>query len=137
MNRVTRYLKLSSQIRQSHAKSLIGVVQCRSTAILEDNFEQNKQYIAECANRGASLVCLPEYFACIDHPNVDSQWNEPIDGPQIEKYRKLAVDNAVWLSLGGFQESITSEAINEQVNRLNHFEHQQMLQIRKENKLAE
>ena len=37
MNRVTRYTTLSTTMRTSHAKSLIGVVQCRSTADLEDN----------------------------------------------------------------------------------------------------
>ena len=72
MNRVTRYSKLSSQIRKSNTKSLIGVVQCRSTAMRDENFEHNKFHIDECVKRGASLVCLPEYFACIDHPHIDS-----------------------------------------------------------------
>ena len=83
MNRVTRYSKLSSKYKKTNNKSLIGVVQCRSTAIRDDNFESNKQNIEECVKRGASLVCLPEYFACIDHPYIDSQWNEPIFGPEI------------------------------------------------------
>ena len=53
MNRVTRYQKLSSITRKSHAKSLIGVVQVRSTSDVESNFEMNRNYIMECVDRGA------------------------------------------------------------------------------------
>lgn len=83
MNRVTRYSKLSSFRRNSHAKSLIGVVQCRSTADIEFNYEINKEYITECVERGASLVCLPEYFAYMAHPAMPNAWNESLKGPII------------------------------------------------------
>lgn len=86
MNRVTRYTKLSSSVRMSHQKSLIGVVQCRSTADLKANYEMNRHYIMECVERGASLVCLPEYFAYIQHPAIPNSWNEPITGPTIAQY---------------------------------------------------
>ena len=52
MNRVTRYMKLSSSHRKSHAKSLIGVVQCRSTSDLEYNLPTIQIYI------------LSEYHSC-------------------------------------------------------------------------
>ena len=68
----------------------------------------NRHYIQESVIRGASLVCLPEYFAYMNHPAIPDSWNEPIWGPIIHKYRKLAFENAVWLSLGGFQETVSN-----------------------------
>ena len=32
-------------------------------------------------------------------------WNQSINGPVIRNYKQMAVNNKVWLSLGGFQES--------------------------------
>ena len=69
----------------------------------------NKHYIMECVDRGASLVCLPEYFAYMMHPAIPHGFNEPLRGPVIDSYRKLALDNQCWLSLGGFQESVQDE----------------------------
>lgn len=63
----------------------------------------------ECVDRGASLVCLPEYFAYMNHPAIPNGWNEPIHGPTIQAYQKLALDNQCWLSLGGFQESVVNK----------------------------
>jgi predicted amidohydrolase len=102
MNRVTRYSGLSSSVRACHVKSLVGVVQCRATTDIEANYEQNKSYIQECVNRGASLVCLPEYFAYMNHPAVPNSWSEPLSGPTLVRYCKIALDNQCWLSLGGF-----------------------------------
>mmetsp|Transcript_17807 Transcript_17807/g.30183 ORF Transcript_17807/g.30183 Transcript_17807/m.30183 type:complete len:109 (-) Transcript_17807:745-1071(-) len=106
MNRVTRYQKLSATTRKSTHKSLVGVVQCRSTSDIDYNLEMNRHYITECVNRGAQLVCLPEFFAYMSHPAIPNSWNEPLSGPVISEYRKLALENAVWLSLGGFQETV-------------------------------
>lgn len=103
MNRVTRYQTLSSSIRKSHDKSLIGVVQCKTTSDFNANLEKNHYYITECVNRGASLVCLPEYFAYMNRdPGNKTGWSEPIWGPTINKYRKIALEHGCWLSLGGF-----------------------------------
>ena len=33
---------------------------------------------------------------------------EPLDGPMITKYRQLAKDLNIWLSLGGFHEKNTN-----------------------------
>ena len=64
----------------------------------------------ECVDRGASLVCLPEYFAYMMHPAIPHGFNEPLNGPVIDSYRKIALDNQCWLSLGGFQESFGSKS---------------------------
>ena len=40
----------------------------------------------------------------MNHPGLPKGWSEPLSGPIITKYCKLAQDNQCWLSLGGFQE---------------------------------
>jgi predicted amidohydrolase len=47
------------------------------------NLEMNKHYIVECVDRGAKFVCLPEYFAYMNHPAIPNGWNESINGPLI------------------------------------------------------
>lgn len=78
------------------------------------NFEINKHYIMECVDRGATLICLPEYFAYMMHPAIPHGFNEPLSGPVIDSYRKLALDNQCWLSLGGFQESAKDDLDDEE-----------------------
>jgi hypothetical protein len=41
----------------------------------------------------------------MNHPAIPSGWNEDLDGPTMRKYCKIALDNRIWLSLGGFQET--------------------------------
>ena len=48
MDRVTRYQRLSASIRRSHAKSVIGVVQARSTTDIKANLEKNEYHIQSC-----------------------------------------------------------------------------------------
>lgn len=93
MNRVTIYKRLNATKRMNLHKAIVGVVQSRSTANREENFENNKRLIDDCVDKGASLVCLPECFAFMDHPQYPSEWSEPLDGPTIKKYAKLAIDN--------------------------------------------
>ena len=50
------------------------------------------------------MVCLPEHFAYLNYPQMANGWNEPINGPVIQRYQQIALNNKCWLSLGGFQE---------------------------------
>ena len=57
---------------------------------------------------GAQLCCLPECFHFIgggDTGLKSIDVAEPLEGPALAKYRQLAVDAGLWLSLGGFQEA--------------------------------
>ena len=63
------------------------------------------------------MICLPEHFAYMSQKNylqgkhILSGFNEKIGGPLFDRYRQLALDNRVWLSLGSFPEaSNTSES---------------------------
>ena len=55
------------------------------------------------------MVCLPEHFAYITHETVSSQgkiydFSDRLDAALFKRYRQLALDNQVWLSLGCFPE---------------------------------
>ena len=56
------------------------------------------------------MVCLPEHFAYMSQHNFSEKreifkgFNERVGGPLFDKYRQLALDNQVWLSLGSFPE---------------------------------
>jgi hypothetical protein len=57
------------------------------------------------------MVCLPENFAFVGKNR--SEANEIAEnvknGELFLRYRQLAMDNRVWLSLGGFPERLKSD----------------------------
>jgi len=73
---------------------------------IEQNFAKCAQYIEEAAAQGCSLICFPECFSFIGAFSGEaSSIAEPLDGPVMDKYRTLAREHSIWLSLGGFQEA--------------------------------
>lgn len=69
----------------------------------ELNFQKNKHNIEMCAAQGAKLVCLPENFHYMGRNYTDGiEISETLKGPIIKRYKQLALDNRIWLSLGGF-----------------------------------
>ena len=68
-------------------------------------------YISECADKGAQMVCLPESFAYMSGQTFSegkekiTGFDERIGGRLFDRYRQLALDNQVWLSLGSFPEN--------------------------------
>ncbi len=70
---------------------------------MDRNFEKNKHYIEMCAGRGAKFICLPENFHYMGKSYTDGiEIAEPLTGSILKKYKQLALDNRIWLSLGGF-----------------------------------
>lgn len=52
------------------------------------------------------MLFLPECFSFIGSSQQESLSKaEPLDGPAMARYRQLARDTSLWLSLGGFQET--------------------------------
>jgi len=77
---------------------------------VEHNFSKISEYVVQCAKHGAKLICLPENFAFMGStPEETDQMKETLDGPLIKRYAQMAIDNKVWLSLGGFQEKIETQ----------------------------
>lgn len=103
INRVANY-QVSLGTQANRLKSLVGVVQLNSGESLEKNFEDIAKATEACVGRGAKIICLPDRFAY--QPGKNSiDWSEnPDTGKWFKKYQQLALENCVWMSLGGFPE---------------------------------
>ena len=57
------------------------------------------------------MICLPEHFAYMSQKSYSQGshllkgFNEVIGGSLFNRYKQLALDNRVWLSLGSFPEA--------------------------------
>ncbi|XP_054160837.1 deaminated glutathione amidase-like isoform X2 [Oppia nitens] len=92
----------------SRTKSLIAVCQLTSTDDKEKNFNVAENLIRSAAGIGCQMVFLPECFDMICETREKTMANtEPIDGPIVSRYRQLAKEVNVWLSLGGLHEKKT------------------------------
>ena len=90
--------------RAGVSKAAVG--QMRATNDLEANFETCSTLARAAASQGCSILFLPECFAYIGMAGIDAlAVMEPLDGPLMARYRQLAKDTGVWLSLGGFPET--------------------------------
>ncbi|KAF2071678.1 hypothetical protein CYY_007011 [Polysphondylium violaceum] len=92
----------------------IGLGQITSTNNKDENFKQCKRLIEKAVENKVQLFCLPECFAFISggvHQFESRDNAEYLDqkGGIIERYQKLAQENKLWLSLGGFHEKIEGE----------------------------
>ncbi|EDO47206.1 predicted protein [Nematostella vectensis] len=88
---------------KSSKSSTIAICQMTCTADLEANFRQCQELIRKGSRKGAEVVFLPEGFDFLmkDKEKI-LELAEHLDGPRISKMCKLAEENGVWLSLGGF-----------------------------------
>ncbi|CAH8640637.1 unnamed protein product [Schistosoma rodhaini] len=80
----------------------VGVVQMQSTEDKERNFEQAVKYINQAKSSGVKIVFLPECFDFVGRSREETLGlSEMLDGPLITKYRALAAQESLWISLGG------------------------------------
>ncbi|XP_074599306.1 deaminated glutathione amidase-like isoform X2 [Brevipalpus obovatus] len=87
------------------SKRLIAVCQMNCKDNKDDNFKSGEKLIREAAGLKCSMVFLPECFDIICDSRKAIMANlEPIEGDLIGKYRQLAAECKVWLSLGGLHE---------------------------------
>ena len=69
------------------------------------NFATCKALVAEAARKKCRIVFFPECFSFIGaKPGEAQSAAEALDGPTMGRYRELAQEHGIWLSLGGFQE---------------------------------
>jgi N-carbamoylputrescine amidase len=77
----------------------IAAIQMQIRANREDNLTQAEAAIAEAAQRGADIVCLPElftgYYFCQKEDAAYFDWAEPIPGPSEARLRAAAQANKV------------------------------------------
>ena len=72
----------------------------------EANFLKASEFVKLCSSEGAKLICLPECFGFMGVGTSTKSFSEFVDegkeGPFIQKYKKLAQEFDVFLSLGGY-----------------------------------
>ncbi|GAQ83943.1 Carbon-nitrogen hydrolase [Klebsormidium nitens] len=88
--------------------SKVAVAQMRSTGDIEANFETVASLVKDAASASCSMLFLPESFSFIGTRGSEGiAIADQLDGPLMGRYRQLARDHSIWLSLGGFQETST------------------------------
>ena len=85
----------------------IAVVQMCSTSDVDANFEQCRAMARQAKERNVALLSLPECFEFMGLPGSGDSLAaaEPLTGNLFTRYRGLAKEFGLWLSLGGFHES--------------------------------
>ncbi|KAG8230204.1 hypothetical protein J437_LFUL009265 [Ladona fulva] len=93
--------------------SSIAVCQITATTDKEQNFEVCSKLIREASERKAKAVFLPEACDYMGR-NVKEilSMAEPLDGPIATRYKNLAKDLQIWISLGGIHEKTSSEKVS-------------------------
>ena len=76
---------------------------------MERNYEKCSHYIKQATEKGADMVCLPEHFAFHDKHSIRNNMTFNTSQPEaldliLDRYKMLALNNRVWLSLGCFPE---------------------------------
>lgn len=95
----------SSLSTDDDRKSKLAVVQLTSTSKKAENYDIACKMIAQAAQSGCRMAFLPECFdfICRGKENTFEQ-GEPLTGPTVARYQRLAVEHRIWLSLGGLHE---------------------------------
>lgn len=82
-----------------------AVCQMTSTNNVQANIEQAEGLIKGAAGKGADMIFLPEAFDFIGSSSEETATlAQPLKGQTIGKFQEMAIENKVWLSLGGFHQ---------------------------------
>ncbi|XP_049298831.1 nitrilase and fragile histidine triad fusion protein NitFhit [Anopheles funestus] len=115
-------LSCSSNIRTMATRNpaRIAVAQMRSTNDKQHNFAQIQTITERAKANDVQFIFFPE---CCDfvgtHREETLSLSEPLTGPTVEQFRKLAREQNVWLSFGGVHESIIEQTKSgQQVNNI-------------------
>jgi deaminated glutathione amidase len=93
-------------LRDMSRRMLVAVGQMTSGGNSVRNWEVCRGLVEKASVAGASFLALPEGFHFIGtHFSQSLAAAESLEGPTISKYRDLAREWNIWLSLGGFQET--------------------------------
>ena len=81
-------------------RHIVAAVQMTSVAEKSRNLATAKRLVCMAAERGASLVALPELFNCLGHPEMILEEAEPIPGPTSRAMSELAASCRITLVAG-------------------------------------
>lgn len=97
----------------------IPVAVCQLNCIndKEANYQAASSVVTQAAAVGAKMIFLPECFDFIGTTRQETiEAAEPLDGPTISKYRDLARNLKVWLSLGGMHQKHPNSEVKKILN---------------------
>jgi predicted amidohydrolase len=87
-----------------------AAIQMNSTPQAADNLANAAKWIKAAAEEGASLIVLPELFACYGDLAQTVASAEPLAGPLVRRIREWAETEQVWLVAGSIAEQDTENA---------------------------
>ena len=91
-------------------RCVAGLVQMTAVNDVGANFAACSKLVEEACAKGCAIIFFPECFSFIGAAAGEAQAvAEPLSGPILARYRELAKQHLVWLSLGGFQERVDGE----------------------------
>ena len=85
----------------------LAVAQLCCTPDFEKNFTAVKNAVTKAREAGAQFVCLPEACDYLGTGPDTVKYAQPLDGPLMQRYRALAAETGVWISLGGVHELLS------------------------------
>ena len=92
----------------------VGLVQNSAINDLEHNLAECDQFIRQASTDGAALICLPEYFACLEQQDSDYLKNgfSETDHPALKHYQSLSKELGRWLLLGSLPIKIAADKVH-------------------------
>ncbi|KAL4458854.1 hypothetical protein ABPG75_013719 [Micractinium tetrahymenae] len=83
----------------------VAVAQMTSVGSTQQNFATVAELAKAAAEKRCGMLFLPENTSFLGMSFTESlAIAEPLNGPLMRRYRQLAADTGLWLSVGGFQE---------------------------------
>ena len=96
-------------------KPILAIGQMCSTSDHEHNLETCRKLCIQAKDKGAALLSLPECFEYMGTPGTgdslaaaqpleglnDAKSSRDVGGALFSRYRQLAKEHGIWLSLGG------------------------------------
>lgn len=89
---------------QAAQRAKVAVAQMTAVGDLDANFHVCSSLVQQAHEEKCKMVFLPECFSFLGSNSGQSvEVAEPLGGPIMQKYKTLAKEQEMWLSLGGFQ----------------------------------
>ncbi|MGR8949375.1 MAG: carbon-nitrogen hydrolase family protein [Gammaproteobacteria bacterium] len=95
-------------------KFRIALVQNSAIDNLDSNISECEAFVRRAVDRGADLICLPEYFACLERKDSDYLSNgfAEADHPALKHFMALASDTGRWILLGSLPIKISPQKVH-------------------------
>src|SRR5918996_6383118 len=92
----------------------VACIQNCADTDLHSNMEEATTLVRDARREGADLICLPEYFSCIqpdDRRMLESAFEEAAH-PAIPHFSALAKELHSWILLGSLAIKVSAEKVN-------------------------